>query len=265
MIQGKSSSMTIQTPEGVTFSLLLAGPVTRFLAWLVDAACIYVVLSVVQTILGLAAIISVQLGTSFYILGGFVLPIGYTITLEWLWRGQTLGKRVLRLRVVDVQGLRLQFSQVAIRNLLRAIDNLPLFYMVGGISCLISRRSQRLGDLAANTIVVRYPKTQKPNLESLLTGKYNSLLDHPNLANSLRRKVTPLEASIALRAVMRRDEMDPEARVRLFRRLAGHFTSLVKFPPETTSGLTDEKYVTDMVEILFGERKKGRSEIRDKG
>jgi uncharacterized RDD family membrane protein YckC len=243
--------MTIRTPEGVTFSLLLAGPVTRFLAWLVDAACIYVGLSVVSTVLGLTAIISVQAGQAFYILGAFVLPVGYSITLEWLWRGQTLGKRVLRLRVVDVQGLRLQFSQVAIRNLLRVIDNLPIFYMVGGISCLVSRHSQRLGDLAANTIVVRYPKTQKPNLENLLLDKYNSLLDHPNLVNSLRRKVSPLEASLALRAVMRRDELDPEARVRLFSNLAEHFTSLVRFPPETISGLTDERYVTNVVEVLF--------------
>lgn len=254
--------MTIRTPEGVTFSLLLAGPVTRFLAWLVDAACIYIVLSVVSTVLGLAAIISVQLGQAFYILGGFILPIGYTITLEWLWRGQTLGKRLLRLRVVDVQGLRLQFSQVAIRNLLRAIDNLPLFYLVGGLSCLLSGRSQRLGDLAANTIVVRYPKTQRPNLDVLLADKYNSLLDHPNLANSLRRKTSPLEASIALRAVMRRDELDPEARVRLFGELARHFASLVKFPPEAVSGLTDERYVTDVVEILF---RQGKGKRRGKG
>jgi len=261
-VRGKVNSMSIRTPEGVTFSLLLAGPSTRFLAWLVDAACVNVALSVAATFLNLTSIISIQIGQAFYILGVFVLPIAYSIMLEWLWRGQTLGKRVLRLRVVDVQGLKLQFSQVAIRNLLRAIDNLPVGYMVGGISCLASRHCQRLGDLAANTIVVRYPRTKRPDLEKLLPEKYNSLLDHPNLVNALRRKITLLEASIALRAVMRRDEFEPEARVRLFGELARYFASLVRFPPETVAGLTDERYVTNVVQVLFSAGKRGKRDVR---
>lgn len=252
----KLSTMRIQTPEGVQFSLLLAGPVTRFLAWIIDAGCIYAVVTAVGTILGMFSIISMDLGAGLYIMAGFVLPIAYGITLEWLWRGQTLGKKVLQLRVVDVQGLRLEFSQVAIRNLLRAVDSIPLLYLTGGLACLISRRCQRLGDMAANTIVIRNPVTRKPDLEKLLPEKFNSLRAYPHLVARLRHKVTLYEASLALRAVLRRDEFSDDARVYLFHELADHFRDLVEFPPDATRGLTDERYLINVVEILFTQGKR---------
>ncbi len=92
------------------------------------------------------------------ILGYFVVQVGYGIACEWLWRGQTVGKRLLRLRVMDAQGLHLQFSQVALRNLLRFVDSLPAFYLVGGLVSLLNSRAQRLGDFVANTIVIRASK-----------------------------------------------------------------------------------------------------------
>lgn len=246
-------ALGIQTPEGVRFSLLLAGPVTRMLAWLVDAGCIYVALTLTSTFMSVFGILFFDIGRGFYILGTFIVPIGYTIAMEWLWRGQTIGKRVLRLRVVDVSGLKLQFNQVVIRNLLRAVDSLPVFYMVGGISTLLSSRAQRLGDLAANTIVIRNPSTRKPDLDRLIPDKYNSLKEYPHLVARLRRRASLTESSVALRAVMRRDDFEPDARRELFAEIAGHFRSLVTFPPEAVAGITDERYVVDVVEVLFKE------------
>src|ERR1039458_4594295 len=78
----------------------------------------------------------------------FVISVVYGILLEWRWRGQTIGKRILGLRVLDIHGMRLQLSQIVLRNLLRFVDMLPAFYLVGGIACLFSRNAQRLGDLA---------------------------------------------------------------------------------------------------------------------
>src|ERR1041385_4715774 len=156
--QRKTNQLLIQTPEGIVFSLLLAGPVTRFLAWAVDIACIGVLWIVLGSLLGFLGLISLDLARALIVLAYFVIQIGYGITMEWLWRGQTIGKRLLRLRVMDAQGLRLQFSQIVIRNLLRFVDALPAFYLVGGIVCLASGRAQRLGDLAANTIVIRNPR-----------------------------------------------------------------------------------------------------------
>jgi hypothetical protein len=196
-------------------------------------------------------LVSPDLARAMVVLAYFVISIGYGIVCEWYWRGQTVGKRLLRLRVMDAQGMRLQFSQIVIRNLLRFIDMLPGLYFVGGLACLLSSRAQRLGDFAANTIVIRNPKTKEPDLDQLLAGKYNSLRDHPHLAARLRQRVAPAEARVALQALLRRDELDDKARVELFNAIAAHFRSLVEFPPEATEGITDEQYLRNVVDILF--------------
>jgi hypothetical protein len=186
--------------------------------------------------------------------GYFVLSIGYGVATEWAWRGQTFGKRFLRLRVMDAQGLRLQFHQVLLRNLLRFVDMLPGVYLVGGMACLLSRRSQRLGDVAAGTVVVHHAKPAEPDLDQLLSGKFNSLRQHPHLEARLRQQVSPEEARIALQALLRRDELDADSRVILFAELAAHFKRLTTFPPESIESMPDEQYVRNVVDILFRAR-----------
>jgi uncharacterized RDD family membrane protein YckC len=247
----RSNTLHITTPEGITFSLLLAGPFARFLAWIIDFACIGVMMMAVNMGIQLAAIVSADFASAAAIISYFLLSIGYGIFCEWRYKGQTLGKRLLSMRVMDVQGLRLQFSQIVIRNLLRFIDNLPACYLVGGLSCLFSPRLQRLGDIAANTIVIREPKIARPDLELLLTNKYNSLRDSPHLAARLRQRTSPHEADIALEALLRRDELDPMARVELFAQIAAHFRKVVPFPEEVTDGITDEQFVRNVVDVLF--------------
>jgi uncharacterized RDD family membrane protein YckC len=171
--------------------------------------------------------------------------------LEWRWRGQTLGKRLLGLRVIDSHGLRLQLSQIALRNLLRAVDSLPLFYLIGGIASLVNRYGQRLGDLAANTVVAHEPNRQEPNLDQIAPARYNSLLAFPHLAARLRSLASPEAVGIAVRAVAQRDGYDPSARVQLFRELAAYFRSLVEFPEAAVEGLTDEQYVRSALRIIY--------------
>ncbi len=250
----RSASLTLRTPEGVAFSLRLAGPVSRFLAWVVDIACIGAALQLLRVVVSLSTAVSLDFGMAVNLLLDFLVSIGYAILLEWFWRGQTLGKRLLGLRVMDVQGLRLQFSQVVIRNLLRAVDSLPLCYLVGGLACLISRRAQRLGDFAANTLVIRHRAPLQPNLERALSDKFNSLRENPVLASRLRQKVPAEAAYLALRALSRRDELDPGARVELFRELAGYFRGLVRFPAEALEGVTDERFVQNVVDVVFRPR-----------
>lgn len=247
----RTARLRIRTPEGIVFTLPLAGPVARFLAFLIDLACIWAIGSTVSTVLGSMGILSLDIAAAFMTVAYFVISIGYGIGAEWLWRGQTVGKRVLGLRVLDEQGLRLTFSQIVARNLLRFVDSLPAFYMVGGVAMLASRRGQRLGDFAANTVVVRALPLRQPDLDQLLAKKYNSLREHPVLAARLRQRVTPDEAGLALRALLRRDRLDPPARVELFRDIADHFRSLVEFPGEVTEGMADEQYVRNVVDIVF--------------
>lgn len=250
----RSTTLQIRTPEGIRFSLLLAGPTSRLLALLVDLACISAATSSVSTVLRLFAIISQDIFMALTILASFVISIGYGIACEWYWRGQTVGKRLLRLRGVDGQGLKLQFSQVVIRNLLRTIDSLPLLYLVGGIASLTNSRCQRLGDIAAGTIVVRTPLLVLPGLEQLGSEKFNSLREYPQLVARLRQKVSRDEGAIALRALIRREELEPAARLELFHELAERFRSHVRFPAEAVYGMTDERSVRNVVELLFEPR-----------
>jgi uncharacterized RDD family membrane protein YckC len=246
--------LKIQTPEGIVFSQPLAGPVTRFLAWAIDAMSVGVLMMVLGTIVGLLRAVDPNIAGALLTLAYFVISIGYGIICEWAWRGQTIGKRVLRLRVVDAEGFRLQFDQVVTRNLLRFVDILPLLYFVGGLTCWLNRKCQRLGDIAANTIVIRMPQVFEPDLDQLLTGKFNSLRQHPHLAARLRQRVSPGEAAAVLQALIRRDEFEPVARVELFSQLAKHFQAKVDFPPEATDGVADEQYIRNVVDVLYRNR-----------
>jgi uncharacterized RDD family membrane protein YckC len=248
-----SPSLEIRTPEGICFSQRLAGPVARFLAWSLDLFCILVLLTLVSYLALLLIFVSPGLAVALNTLGYFVISIGYGIVCEWFWRGQTLGKRVCRLRVVDAEGLRLQFHQVVIRNLLRFVDALPFLYFVGGVVCWFSPKCQRLGDIAGGTVVIRHPRLLEPDLDQVLPGKFNSLRQYPHLAARLRQGVSPAEAALAVQALLRRDHFQPEARVALFAELAAHFKSKVDFPPEATDGIADEQYIRNVVGVLYSE------------
>ncbi len=261
MSVGKTNTLTIRTPEGIDFSLLLAGPVSRFLAWSVDFLAILALNKLLNVFLGLVGVLSRDLALAGSILGYFVISIGYGIFFEWYRQGQTPGKILMRLRVTDVHGLQLQFNQVVIRNLLRFVDSMPAFYLVGGLTCLVNRRGQRLGDLAANTIVVWNPRIEAPDLDQLLVGKYNSFRLYPHLEARLRQNASPAEARIALQALLRRDEFEPCARVELFEKIISHFKTLAAFPPEATDGISDEQYVRNIVDALFRPKISARSAL----
>lgn len=250
----RTKTLPIRTPEGIVFSQVLAGPATRFLAALLDIMCVFVLDLALGSILGLVRVIGPNFANAAYTIGYFAISIGYGILLEWLWRGQTVGKRLCRLRVVDAEAMRLQIDQIITRNLLRVVDLLPLFYFVGGVSYWFSGKCQRLGDIAANTIVVRTSAVSEPDLDQLLAGKFNSLRQHPHLAARLRQRVTPGEAATALQALLRRDEFEPAARVALFEQLAAHFQAKVDFPSEAIDGLADEQYIRNVVDVIYRAR-----------
>jgi uncharacterized RDD family membrane protein YckC len=247
----KTSRLELQTPEGITFSLLLASPITRFLAWLIDTACISTLVTGAQILITLLSLVSADAAIAVMIWAYFLISTGYSILCEWGWRGQTLGKRLLKLRVVDEQGLKLHFSQVLIRNLLRTVDMLPGFYMVGGLSCLFSHKAQRVGDLLARTVVIRHPLVMEPDFQQLMAGKYNSFRKYPHLCARLRQHVSPREAAVALQALMRRNSLIPEARVKVFEEIAGYLKNIVPFPEEATEGLSNEQYLRNAADVLY--------------
>lgn len=250
----KQNTLRVRTPEGVSFSFQIASPMARFLAWGIDLAVIVGLLFILLTSISLLQVFSQDFHQALIFLIYFGVSIGYGITLEWAWRGQTIGKKLLRLRVMDETGLPLQFRQVVLRNLLRVVDKLPYFYLVGGVTAVLSAKSQRLGDIASGTIVVRNRPAALPDLEQLLGDKYNSLREHVHLQARIRQAVSPREGTIALQALLRRGELTPEARITLFSSLAETFRSYVALPEEVTLGLSDEQLVRNVVDILFRSR-----------
>ena len=251
MKAARQRRLSIETPEGVVFSFELATPVSRALAWAIDAAAIITACTVAGQVCAAANVFSRDVAAAVTTVLYFVISVLYGILLEWRWRGQTIGKRILGLRVLDIHGMRLQLAQIVLRNLLRFVDTLPALYLVGGIACLFSRNAQRLGDLAANTIVARERKPEEPDLDEIAPAKYNSLLAYPHLAARLRSLVTPEAAAIAIQAVTLRDGYDPIARIELFAELAAHFRSLVEFPEQALEGVTDEQYVRSVLRVIY--------------
>ena len=243
--------LEVRTPEGVKFAWPLAGPVERFLAWIIDTMCVMVVLNVGSQMVSVFKILSPDMAAAVVTIGYFVVQTGYSMALEWWWRGQTIGKRVMKIRVTDAEGLRLQPSQVIIRNLMRAVDSLPLVYAVGGLSAVWTRHAQRLGDIVAGTVVIRHEPATAADVTEAIRLKYNSLRAYPHLAARLRQRTTPEEANLALVALTRRDALDAKARVDLFDDLARHFQAKVEFPPEALDGLASEQYVRGVAQILW--------------
>src|SRR5690606_10153127 len=164
----KINTLRLRTPEGVSFSFELASPVARFLAWGIDFVVMLALIFLLMKGATLFRLVSLDFYQALLFLVYFSVSIGYGIVFEWMWRGQTIGKKLLRLRVMDETGLPLQFRQVVLRNLLRVVDKLPYFYLVGGISAVLSAKSQRLGDMASGTVVVRIRTLAPPALEELL-------------------------------------------------------------------------------------------------
>ena len=154
--------LEVETADHVVLRYDLAGVGTRGSAAIVDAFVSLLMafgLTIVAVVIGqwLPFSFASQLAgvAAFAILTGFV---GYFVLLEWLWNGQTIGKRHAGLRVIGADGEPARFTAVLIRNLLRIVDFLPASYALGVVVIFLSPRSQRLGDLAAGTYVVRAPK-----------------------------------------------------------------------------------------------------------
>lgn len=159
--------LTIDTPEGVPLELTLAGVGSRFTAALVDYAIQAVILVALLLVLGYGVGVSPtsgSLGAAVWLLGFFLVFWGYNVGFEVLNSGRTPGKALNRIRVVLESGAPVTFGPSAVRNVIRIIDILPAAYLVGMTSILVTRRNQRLGDLAGGTLVVRERKTLPPEM-----------------------------------------------------------------------------------------------------
>jgi len=150
------TDLVVATPERVSFGYQVAGLGTRAIAQILDL----LILAGVLLGISFAAVAIGQAGFDtvaflLAILGGFVVVFGYFWACEAFWSGQTIGKKVFRLRAVGDRGEPMTFMQAGIRNVVRIVDFLPYGYGVGMVVLFVNGKGKRLGDLAAGTIVVK--------------------------------------------------------------------------------------------------------------
>lgn len=251
-----AAELTIATAEGVFFRLPLAGPASRLYAMLVD------MIIVVGTVNGLGLLVygifakAPGFGFMVITLAEFAIGFAYGALMEGFWNGQTIGKRLFHLRVIDQDGLPIRIEQAWVRNLMRVLDALPFAYLVGGLSVLSSPLMQRFGDRVAGTLVVRQTPLGAPAEEFWMRQKYNSFMDYPAIAIKLRRAATPELATVIQDAVRRRNELASYARREIYRELATYLQCEVSpFPDELVERLSDEQYLTNAAGILFEDQR----------
>ena len=148
----------ITTPEQVSFHYATAGMASRYLAWLIDESIIWAIDAALVFALAPAG----ETGIALIILGVFAIDFSYFTFFELRGSGQTPGKRVFGLRVISARGSQLRPIDLLIRNLLRPVDMLPFAMLTGATIAAIDKWGRRLGDLAADTIVIRDYRKRSP-------------------------------------------------------------------------------------------------------
>ncbi|NVJ07871.1 RDD family protein [Myxococcus sp. AM001] len=245
---------TVLTPEYVEFRFTLAGLYSRFLAWLLDAVIVTLLTGTILTTLSLVMFAFPGFASALSIVIYFLVDWGYAMTLETVWSGRTVGKRVMSLRVIQESGVRIGFYHAALRNLARPVDRLPLFYLVGGLTALVSGSQQRLGDMLAGTLVVRERRLKVPS--ALGTPGEEGLLADPLFVSRVKR-LSSEEREVVLTAALRREELRMEARLRLFAALGARLQDALAM--EKPAHLSDEKWALLVAAALLPRKGQSRS------
>jgi uncharacterized RDD family membrane protein YckC len=225
------------TPEGVTLDLRLAGIGSRATAAIVDF--------IIQTLAMLVAYwILPPIAT---IVAGFCIFFGYHLLFETLAGGQTPGKRMLRLRVVRTDAGPVTFVPSLTRTLLRIVDGLPVAYGVGMVAVFASSRNQRLGDMAAGTVVMQEPelRPEKRGEAPLSPWGYPGQRQ-VDLSGWDVTDVSEDEVAVIRRFLTRRHSMDYAARRQLASRLAIRLDDKVHRPP---GGIDAERFLVGVLKV----------------
>lgn len=240
----------IVTPENIAFGYRVAGPFWRLPAYLLDLAIQVAVILVTFFcfVLALGSIglggLGIGLGIGLWLILFFAVSWFYGGVFETFWNGQTPGKRIMRLRVVTVDGQPINALQAVLRNLLRAVDALPVLpiagsevylplYMLGLLAAASNPRFQRLGDLVCGTMVIieeperRWGVTRidEPEVAALAAALPPNFVAGHSLSRALSKYVG------------RRATFAPARRAEIARHLGQPLVEKFNLPPDTSHDL----------------------------
>jgi uncharacterized RDD family membrane protein YckC len=262
-----ADQLIIDTPEQVAIRFPVAGLGSRFLAILIDSllqAAAYLAVFLILVLVISAAPKSSSTGELSHagekwliaglILVHFLMYWGYFTLFEAFWNGQTPGKKLFKIRVIQDSGRQITFFESMTRNLIRIIDLIPSIYLVGVITMACNRQHKRLGDLAAGTLVVHERPTEEPiwggaGPRTITAGAFQpverepSFLAPQNLAVALPAdaiaRLSAEDLNVIDKFFSRALDMDVGTRAQLAARLAAQMSA--KMNIETPKDINPER------------------------
>jgi uncharacterized RDD family membrane protein YckC len=229
--------LSIETPELVGIDMPVAGIGSRFVALLIDyliwflaAVALIFLISLIDPSLSHFSQMGEKWAIAVFIFIPFVLYWGYFTLFEAFWNGRTPGKRLAKIRVIQRSGRGIGLFESMTRNLLRIVDQFPLVYAVGAVSIFLTRDHQRLGDLAAGTLVVHERENlTAPSSRASHRTFTAGIFDEPGDAPAMRG-LQPTSLEISSDGVQRMEMADLEV-------LEGFFARRLDFSMETRAAL----------------------------
>jgi uncharacterized RDD family membrane protein YckC len=220
---------TISTPEGVDLEIPLAGLASRFIGLLIDTFVQFIVIGV-----AIAAMLAIGSTTAAIVISAaaVLITIGYDVIFEVGAGGRTPGKRFSGVRVVMDDGRPIGLRASLIRNVIRLFEGFATAYIPAMISVLVTGNNQRLGDLAAGSLVIRERRPAPPPSYVPAPRDTSSTLDATG--------VTGEELAIVRSFLARRESLVPTARQALAADLAGRLRPRVA---GVRQGLADEPFL----------------------
>ena len=172
--------LIIETPERVPLHFGLASIGNRFLACAIDHTIQMLTLALIGVasliLMSFSAIEQMVASAPKWVLAVMIILLflvfaGYFTFFEWIWSGQTPGKRWLKLRVIREDGRPITFWEASVRNLIRPLDMFPMgSYSIGLIAVFVSTRDQRIGDMVGGTVVVREREAEAPEFDQVFAA-----------------------------------------------------------------------------------------------
>jgi len=262
--------LSIETPELVAIDMPVAGIGSRFVAllvdyviWLIFIIALILLFNYVDPSLTHFSKLGEKWAEAILTLILFGLYWGYFTLFEAFWNGRTPGKRLAKIRVIQRSGRGIGLFEAMTRNLLRVIDQIPLVYAVGVITIFLTKHHQRLGDLAAGTLVVHEreqldaPSTS-PSARSLTAGIFEQPANSSNLPERRKNAVDLASTGIQRLSISdlevlegffaRRLDFNMETRARLAERIAGSIQA--KSGLAIPAGISTETFLEEVAHQL---------------
>lgn len=219
------------TPDAVALDVEVATVGSRGIAYLLDLALVWsclLLLQLAQLLIGWEVMGAGWVAVTIMLLAAFAVQFGYPIGFEVLWRGRTLGKAALGLRVITVEGAPVGFRHAVIRAVAGVFELLSTLGMLAIGASFVSRRGQRLGDLAAGTVVIRERRARRPvgGLTYQLPPGWESYAQQLDLGD-----LGPAELALIRDTLRRADQLPSTARREVMDTVAGSLVDRVSPRP----------------------------------